>query len=151
DLSTGSPTNTGVGCGFITWSLARQPHLLARALDHKPAAVMCFTAGAFGFFILSNPAIGRCKESLRLLLGKRPGGLGGGLWHQRVTARLGDQDGRAGGVFLDLLPQPVDVCLERVSGEPGIVAPDFLQQCLARYRTLAGTTKISQDAGVLLR
>src|SRR5215471_21017864 len=40
DLSTGSPTNTGVGCGFITWSLARQPHLLARALDHKPAAVM---------------------------------------------------------------------------------------------------------------
>ena len=29
-----------VGCGFITWSLARHPHLLARALDHKPAAVM---------------------------------------------------------------------------------------------------------------
>src|SRR5262249_20059660 len=78
DLSTGSPTNTGVGCGFITWSLARQPHLLARALDHKPAAVMCFTAGAFRFFILSNPAIGRCKESLRLLLGQRTGGLGGG-------------------------------------------------------------------------
>src|SRR5262249_54611735 len=79
------------------------------------------------------------------------GNLGGGLWHQRVTARLGDQDRRAGGVFLDLLPQPVDVCLERVSGEPGIVAPDFLQQCLARYRTLASTTKISQDAGLLLR
>src|SRR5205809_388846 len=56
------------------------------------------------------------------------------LWHQRVTARLGDQDGRAGGVFLDLLPQPVDVRLERVSGEPGIVAPDFLQQCLSRYQ-----------------
>ena len=55
------------------------------------------------------------------------GNLGGGLWHQRVTARLGDQDGWAGGVFLDLLPQPVDVCLERVSGEPGIVAPDLLQ------------------------
>ena len=29
-----------VGCGFITWSLARQPGLLARALRHKPAAVM---------------------------------------------------------------------------------------------------------------
>ena len=54
--------NARVGCGFITWSLARQPHLLARALDHKPAAVMCFTAGAFGFFILSNPAIGRCNR-----------------------------------------------------------------------------------------
>ena len=32
--------NARVGCGFITRSLARQPHLLARALDHKPAAVM---------------------------------------------------------------------------------------------------------------
>jgi nitronate monooxygenase len=32
--------NARVGCGFITWSLARHPHLLARALDHKPAAVM---------------------------------------------------------------------------------------------------------------
>jgi Nitronate monooxygenase len=32
--------NARVGCGFITWSLARQPHLLARALDHKPVAIM---------------------------------------------------------------------------------------------------------------
>src|SRR6266436_4622176 len=79
------------------------------------------------------------------------GNLGGGLWHQRVAARLGDQDGWAGGVFLDLLPQPVDVCLERVSGEPGIVAPDLLQQCLARNRTLAGAIEISQDRGLLLR
>src|SRR5215510_14122670 len=73
------------------------------------------------------------------------------LWHQRVTARFGDQDGGAGGVFLDLLPQPVDVRLERVSGEPGIVAPDFLQQGLARDRTLTGTIKISQDGGLLIR
>jgi nitronate monooxygenase len=29
-----------VGCGFITWSLARQPELLDRALAHRPAAVM---------------------------------------------------------------------------------------------------------------
>jgi len=32
--------NARVGCGFITWSLARQPHLLARALEYRPAAVM---------------------------------------------------------------------------------------------------------------
>jgi nitronate monooxygenase len=32
--------NARIGCGFITWSLARQPYLLDRALDHKPAAVM---------------------------------------------------------------------------------------------------------------
>ena len=29
-----------VGCGFITWSLARRPELLDRALAHRPAAVM---------------------------------------------------------------------------------------------------------------
>ncbi|MEA2929562.1 MAG: nitronate monooxygenase [Hyphomicrobiales bacterium] len=32
--------NTRVGCGFITWSLAKQPELLERALDHAPAAIM---------------------------------------------------------------------------------------------------------------
>jgi nitronate monooxygenase len=29
-----------VGCGFITWSLARQPGLLDLALEHRPVAVM---------------------------------------------------------------------------------------------------------------
>ncbi|MFI6166456.1 nitronate monooxygenase [Nocardia sp. NPDC051052] len=29
-----------VGCGFITWSLARQPRLLDVALDHNPVAIM---------------------------------------------------------------------------------------------------------------
>lgn len=32
--------NARVGCGFITWSLARQPHLLDRVLAHAPVAVM---------------------------------------------------------------------------------------------------------------
>jgi nitronate monooxygenase len=32
--------NARVGCGFITWSLAKQPGLLDRALDHAPAAIM---------------------------------------------------------------------------------------------------------------
>ena len=32
--------NTRVGCGFITWSLAKHPEVLDRALDHAPAAVM---------------------------------------------------------------------------------------------------------------
>lgn len=32
--------NARVGCGFITWSLARQPAVLDRALAHRPAAVM---------------------------------------------------------------------------------------------------------------
>jgi len=32
--------NTRTGCGFITWSLARQPHLLGKVLEHQPAALM---------------------------------------------------------------------------------------------------------------
>ena len=32
--------NARVGCGFITWSLAKNPALLDLALRHKPAAVM---------------------------------------------------------------------------------------------------------------
>lgn len=32
--------NARVGCGFITWSLARQPELLDLVLDHRPAAIM---------------------------------------------------------------------------------------------------------------
>src|SRR5512146_1807715 len=32
--------NHRVGCGFITWSLAKEPALLDRVLAHRPAAVM---------------------------------------------------------------------------------------------------------------
>ena len=31
--------NARIGCGFITWSMAKQPHLLDAALAHKPKAV----------------------------------------------------------------------------------------------------------------
>jgi hypothetical protein len=41
--------------------------------------------------------------------------------------------------------------LKCVSGDLGIVAPDFLQQGLTRYRTWAGTIEISQDPGLLVR
>src|SRR5262245_30215837 len=60
------------------------------------------------------------------------------LGHQFVAACLGDQDGGSGGVLLELLPQPINVRLERVSGDTGIVTPDLLQQRLARYRALTG-------------
>ncbi|WP_449254752.1 NAD(P)H-dependent flavin oxidoreductase [Bosea sp. (in: a-proteobacteria)] len=32
--------NTQVGCGFITWSMAKKPELLTQALVHEPAALM---------------------------------------------------------------------------------------------------------------
>lgn len=36
----GEVTPGSVGCGFITWSLARRPELLDLALEHRPAAVL---------------------------------------------------------------------------------------------------------------
>lgn len=40
DTQVQAAGNTRVGCGFITWSLAKQPHLLAQVLAHQPAALM---------------------------------------------------------------------------------------------------------------
>jgi len=48
--------NARVGVGFITWSLARQPHLLDLALDQNPAALML----SFGNF---KPFLHRIRES----------------------------------------------------------------------------------------
>jgi len=39
-----------IGVGFITWSLARQPHLLERVLERAPAALM-FSFGEFKPFL----------------------------------------------------------------------------------------------------
>jgi nitronate monooxygenase len=32
--------NARIGCGFITWSMAQNPHLLTQALSHAPAVLM---------------------------------------------------------------------------------------------------------------
>lgn len=45
--------NARVGCGFITWSLARRPHLLQQALRRAPAAIML----SFGSPLSFAPAI----------------------------------------------------------------------------------------------
>jgi len=42
--------NQRVGCGFITWGLAKQPELLDRALTHAPVAVMLSFGDASPFF-----------------------------------------------------------------------------------------------------
>src|SRR5579885_2990982 len=36
----GEAGNARVGCGFITWSLAKRPELLDQVFAHSPAAVM---------------------------------------------------------------------------------------------------------------
>lgn len=53
--------NASVGCGFITWSMARNPEVLDRALGHKPRAVML----SFGD---PRPFAVRIKEAGALLI-----------------------------------------------------------------------------------
>jgi nitronate monooxygenase len=40
DREWGRSGNARIGCGFITWSLAKHPHVLDRALARRPVAVM---------------------------------------------------------------------------------------------------------------
>src|ERR1700726_1845924 len=94
----------------------------------------------------NNPSVGtRSKKAMSSSIVMH----GRNSWHQFVAAGLGDQDCGAGGIPLDFLPQPVDVRFQRVRGDARIVAPDLLQQHLARYRPLAGAIEIAQDRGLL--
>src|SRR5437764_11202397 len=70
--------------------------------------------------------------------------------NELVAARFRHQDRGIGGILLHLLAQPVDVGLERVSGDAGIIAPHLLQQDLARDRSSPGPIQITQDRGFLL-
>ncbi|MDJ1159412.1 nitronate monooxygenase [Chelatococcus sp. SYSU_G07232] len=53
--------NQRVGCGFITWSMARAPALLDLALAHRPAALML----SFGD---PRPFAGRIREARAMLV-----------------------------------------------------------------------------------
>src|SRR5713101_3179058 len=69
---------------------------------------------------------------------------------QPVAAAVGDQDDRAGRILLDLLAQAIDVGFQGVRGDPGIVAPDLVQQDIAGDRPVAGAEQVFQDRGFLV-
>src|SRR5690606_20507155 len=54
-----------------------------------------------------------------------------------VAALLGHENAGVGRILLDLLPKAVDVRLERVRCDVGVVAPDLGEQHLARHHLLA--------------
>src|SRR5216684_6959714 len=69
---------------------------------------------------------------------------------ESITASVGDQDRRVGRILLDLLAQAIDVRLERVRGDAGVVAPHLVQQHVARNRPVAGAEQVFQDRGFLV-
>src|SRR5512132_315592 len=64
---------------------------------------------------------------------------------QAVTAGLGDQDARAGGIRFDLLAQPVDVGFQGMRGHPGVVPPDLVEQDIARDHAASGSIEILEN------
>ena len=73
-----------------------------------------------------------------------------GLRHELVAAGLGDQQLGLGRILLDLLPQPIDMRLQSMRGDAGVVAPDLMQQHVAGHDPLTGAIEIFEDRGFLL-
>ena len=60
DTAFSDAGNAKVGCGFITWSLAKRPELLDRVLEHAPSALML----SFGSPLPFAPAIAAANVPL---------------------------------------------------------------------------------------
>ncbi|WP_374025979.1 NAD(P)H-dependent flavin oxidoreductase [Mycobacterium sp. HNNTM2301] len=110
-----------VGCGFITWSLARQPELLDVALDRSPAAIML----SFGEL---HPFADRIRAAGVPLIAQAQT-----LDHARRALDAGAdivvaQGGEAGGHGMSarstftLVPDVVDLAAERSPGTPVLAA-----------------------------
>lgn len=107
----GAAGNQRIGCGFITWSLAKNPALLEQALAHRPAAVML----SFGD---SPPCAKQVKDSGAKLICQVQD-----MAHVRAAIAAGAdiiaaQGGEAGGHgaargTLTLVPEVADLLAQR--------------------------------------
>ena len=96
-------------------------------LDPPLALGLFLLAGSAGAPFLIKLASAARRNRLRL---------------EAIAAAIGDQDRRIGRVLLDLLAQAVDVGFERMGGDAGVVAPDLVQQDIARHRPVAGAEQV---------
>jgi nitronate monooxygenase len=100
--------NARVGCGFITWSLARDPSVLDAVLDRKPVAVML----SFGDPAPFAPAILRAGATLicqvqTVRQAQEAAGAGAGI----IVAQGTEAGGHgAAEPLTTLLPRVVDAC-----------------------------------------
>lgn len=134
--------NARIGCGFITWSLAKQPDLLELALSHQPAALML----SFGALEPFTDTIKRANVSLicqvqTLALAREAVAAGADI----IVAQGGEAGGHAGHrATLALVPEIADY-LQREAPETLLVAAGGI----ADGRGLAAALMIGAD-GVLI-
>ena len=106
--------NARIGCGFITWSLAKHPQVLDRVLARQPAAIML----SFGDPRPFGPAIR--AAGARLICQVQTGAQAREAMEAGADVIVA-QGTEAGGQGMSeplftLLPQVVDVCPERGRG-----------------------------------
>jgi len=134
--------NARVGCGFITWSLARQPALLDAALDHRPAAVMLSFGDPGPFAARIREAGARLVCQVQTLAGARAAlGVGADLLVAQGTEAGGHGAERA---TLTLVPEIADL-LAREGSDALLLAAGGI----ADGRGLAAALLLGAD-GVLM-
>ena len=101
--------NARIGCGFITWSLAKKPELLDKALERKPAAVML----SFGDPRPFGPVIRQAGAKLICQVQTVEQALEATDAGADIIVAQGTEAGGHGqsAPLFTLLPQVVDACL----------------------------------------
>ena len=72
------------------------------------------------------------------------------LWNNLVAAVFRYQNFGIGRIALDLLTQAVDVCLQRMGRDAGIITPDLLEQHIPGDDLLVGSIEIFDDRSFFL-
>ena len=100
--------NARIGCGFITWSLAKNPQLLDKALERQPAAVML----SFGDPRPFSPAIRKSGAKLICQVQTLEQALEANEAGADIIVAQGTEAGGHGqsAPLFTLLPQVVDAC-----------------------------------------
>jgi len=134
--------NAPVGCGFITWSLARRPQLLQQALAHRPKAVMLSFGDVRPFagaireagarLICQVQSVGQAREALDC---------GADIVVAQGTEAGGHGAARA---TLPLVPAVVDAVAERRPGTPVLAAGG-----VADGRGLAAALVLGADGALI--
>src|SRR5438309_826935 len=108
DREWGSAGNARVGCGFITWSLAKRPEVLDRVLAHQPAAIMLSFGDPGPFAAAIRAAGARLICQVQTVAQAREAACAGA----DVIVAQGTEAGGHGQSepLFTLLPQVVDAC-----------------------------------------
>ncbi|MFO1075527.1 MAG: nitronate monooxygenase [Geminicoccaceae bacterium] len=142
DAEFAAAGNQEVGCGFITWSLAKRPHLLGRVLDRRPRALMLSFGDPMPFAaeVHASGAVLICQVQT--------------LAHARLAVEAGAevivaQGAEAGGHgavrgAMVLVPEVLDLCA-RLGVDPLVLAAGGI----ADGRGLAAALMLGAD-GVLV-